>query len=213
MTKFGLPCMCSRVEVEELQVEMQRLLEKQHFLTTWDPETFFPPHTDVILESSDAKQVYAHRATLMGKSEAFKVLFSPMLDKLIPITVKMDMEYKPLEAFIHFFYTGYIKDEYMDAFSDKLLRAADKYGISLLHDQCQIKLMNSIHPDHIFHYYILGYKSHAKDLVQAIIEFVASNFGDISEINGYDEFLKTHPAHCARLCNGVVKKLKLKLTN
>jgi hypothetical protein len=148
----------------------------------------------------------------MVKSEAFKVLFAPMLDKLGPIIIKMDMEYNPLEAFIQFFYTGYVKDECMDAFSDKLLQAADMYGIILLRDQCQINLMNSIHPDRIFQYYILGYGFHAKDLVEAITEFVATNFGDISEINGYDEFLKNYPAHCARLCNGVIKKLKLRLT-
>ena len=149
----------------------------------------------------------------MGKSKAFKVLFSPMLDKLGPINIKMDMEYKPLEAFIHFFYTGYVEEEAMDAFSDKLLCAADKYNITLLHDQCQIKLMNSIEPDCIFHYYILGYESHAKDLVQAIIDFVAFKFGDISEMNGYKDFLENHPAHCVRLCNGVVKNLKLRLTD
>lgn len=147
----------------------------------------------------------------MGKSEAFKVLFSPMLEKSSSITIKMDMEYKPLEAFILFFYTAYIKDEAMEAYSDKLLHAADKYGITLLHDECQIKLMSSIHHDRIFQYYVLGYKSHANNLVQAIIEFVANNFEDISEIIGYDDFLKNHPAHCARLCNGVVKKLKTRL--
>jgi len=134
-----------------------------------------------------------------------------MLDKQGPIIIKMDLEYKPLEAFIHFFYTGYIKDEVMDAFADKLLRVADKYSIILLHNQCQMKLINSIHHERIFHYYVLGYQSHAKDLVHAIIDYVATNFGDISEINGYDDFLKNNPTHCARLCNSVVKKLKIRL--
>lgn len=144
----------------------------------------------------------------MGKSEAFKQLFSPMLEKQGPIILKVDMEYEPLEAFVHFFYTGYIKDEAMDMFADKLLRAADKYKINLLHDQCQIKLMNSIHHDRVFSYYILGCQSHAKNLVHAIIDYVATTFGDISEISGYEEFLKNNPTYCARLCNGVVRRLK-----
>ena len=63
---FRLPCLCSKTDVKELQVEMQRLLMKQQFITTWDPETLLPPHTDVILESCDGKQVYAHRATLVN---------------------------------------------------------------------------------------------------------------------------------------------------
>lgn len=66
MSKSRLPCLCcSRVDIEELQGEMQKLLEKQHFITTWDPETMLPPHTDVVLEALEGKPVHAHRATLV----------------------------------------------------------------------------------------------------------------------------------------------------
>jgi len=67
--------MCSRIDIEELQGEMQRLLEKQHFITTWDSETMFPPHTDVVMEAIDGKPVYAHRATLVH-DKLYTVIFT-----------------------------------------------------------------------------------------------------------------------------------------
>lgn len=147
----------------------------------------------------------------MGKSVAFKNMFSALKDIVNPQVVKMDMDHKALEAFIHFFYNGYVKDDIMNDLADKLLRASDKYGILLLHDLCQEKLMTLIHPDRIFQYFLLGNKCRAEHLVHAIISFVANNYADISEIQGYDDFLKDDPTLVAKLCNGVVKKLKAKL--
>lgn len=147
----------------------------------------------------------------MGKSETFKIMFTAMRDVPGPVTLKMDLEHPALEAFVHFFYTGFIKDEVMDTVADKLLRASDKYRIDLLHKACQEKLINSIYPDRIFQYYLLGNKCHAEHLVHAVITYVANNFSDISEIAGYDDFLKDDPALVARLSNGVVRRLKLKL--
>lgn len=138
-------------------------------------------------------------------------MFSALKDVVNPQVVKMDMDHRSLEAFIHFFYTGYVTDDVMNELADKLLRASDKYGIVLLHDLCQEKLMTLIHPDRIFQYFLLGKKCRAEQLVHAIISFVANNYGDISEIHGYNDFLKDDPTLVAKLCNGVVKKLKVKL--
>lgn len=149
----------------------------------------------------------------MGKSTAFKTLFSATRDVVNPQTVKMDMDHASLEAFIHFFYTGFVKDDLMDSFADKLLRASDTYGISLLHNLCQEKMMTNIHPERIFQYFLLGSKCHAEQLVHAIISFVANNYSDIAEINGYDDFLKDDPTLVAKLGNGIVKKLQAKLKN
>ena len=147
----------------------------------------------------------------MGKSVQFKNMFSALKEVVNPQVVKMDMDHPALEAFIHFFYTGYVKDDILTELADKLLRASDKYGIALLHDLCQEKLMTLIHPDRVFQYFLLGNKCRAEQLVQAIVIYVANNYSDISEINGYDDFLKDDPTLVARLCNGVVKKLKVRL--
>lgn len=64
MSSF-LPCMCFDADVEELEGQMQKLLEKQNFIAFWDPEIMLPPHTDVILEATDGRYVHAHRATLV----------------------------------------------------------------------------------------------------------------------------------------------------
>jgi len=66
--------MCSRTNIEELQGKMQRVLEKQHFMTTWDPETMFPPHTNVVMEAIDGKPIYAHKATLVH-DKLYKPIF------------------------------------------------------------------------------------------------------------------------------------------
>jgi len=57
--------MCFDADVEELEGQMQKLLEKQNFIAFWDPEIMLPPHTDVILEATDGRYVHAHRATLV----------------------------------------------------------------------------------------------------------------------------------------------------
>lgn len=61
--------MCSNVELDDLQEQMQKLLEKQNFITTWDPETMLPPHTDVILEANDGRLVHAHKSTLVTHAQ------------------------------------------------------------------------------------------------------------------------------------------------
>lgn len=64
MSNFS-PCICFDADVEELEGQMQKLLEKQNFIAFWDPEIMLPPHTDVILEATDGRYVHAHRATLV----------------------------------------------------------------------------------------------------------------------------------------------------
>ncbi len=125
-----------------------------------------------------------------------------------PIELKMDMDHEALQSFVHFFYTGSVNDEAMDSLADELLRAAEKYKIPLLHQCCQEKLVKSIHPEKIFQLYVLGIKCDAHELVQAVINYAAISFGDVSEIDGYEEFLKDDPALVATLCNSVVKRLK-----
>lgn len=66
-----LPSLCSNFEIEDLENQMQRLLEKQNFITHWDPETMLPPHTDVVLEATDGRPVHGHRATLVCQSSSF----------------------------------------------------------------------------------------------------------------------------------------------
>lgn len=147
----------------------------------------------------------------MGKSVAFKNMFASLKDVVNPQMVKMDMDHASLEAFVRFFYTGFIRDDVMTSLADKLLRASDKYGLSLLHALCQEKLVKSIHPDRVFQYFLLGSKCRAEQLVHAIVGFVAGNYGDVSEISGYETFLKDDPTLVAKLCNGVVKRLKGKM--
>jgi hypothetical protein len=65
-----VPCMCSNVEVEMLRDEMQKLQDKQTFVSSWDPETMLPPFTDVIMEATDGRSVHSHVSTLVGTSEA-----------------------------------------------------------------------------------------------------------------------------------------------
>jgi hypothetical protein len=62
--------MCSNVEVEMLRDEMQKLQDKQTFVSSWDPETMLPPFTDVIMEATDGRSVHSHVSTLVGTSEA-----------------------------------------------------------------------------------------------------------------------------------------------
>lgn len=71
-----LPSLCSSFEIEDLENQMQRLLEKQNFITHWDPETMLPPHTDVVLEATDGRPVHAHRATLVCRSSSFHTKMS-----------------------------------------------------------------------------------------------------------------------------------------
>lgn len=57
--------MCSNVELDELQAQMKMLQAKQSFITTWDPESLLPPHTNVVLEADDERLVHAHKSTLV----------------------------------------------------------------------------------------------------------------------------------------------------
>lgn len=65
MVKF-LPSLCTSIELNDVQSQLQKIMEKQNFITTWDPETMLPPHTDVILEANDGRLVHAHKSTLVS---------------------------------------------------------------------------------------------------------------------------------------------------
>jgi heterodisulfide reductase subunit A-like polyferredoxin len=62
----GMPLMCSNVEVEMLKDEMQKLKDKQTFVSSWDPQTMLPPFTDVIMQATDGRLVHSHASTLVG---------------------------------------------------------------------------------------------------------------------------------------------------
>jgi heterodisulfide reductase subunit A-like polyferredoxin len=62
----GMPLMCSNVEVAMLKDEMQKLKDKQTFVSSWDPQTMLPPFTDVIMQATDGRLVHSHASTLVG---------------------------------------------------------------------------------------------------------------------------------------------------
>lgn len=72
----------------------------------------------------------------MGKLIVFKILFLVMWDVVNLQIVKMDMDYVSLEVFIYFFYIGFVKDDFMDLFVDKLFCVFDIYGILLFYNFC-----------------------------------------------------------------------------
>lgn len=125
-------------------------------------------------------------------------------------TLKIDMGYTALDAFILFFYRASVNQRTLRSHLVELLQAADKYDVKALKSLCEEEILKSLSPTKVLVTYVVGWR-HNSDIVKAgVIDYAAMEIDDVSALEGYDTFSKKCPEAVMELYDGVVKRLKRK---
>lgn len=125
-------------------------------------------------------------------------------------TLKMDMSYVSLDAFILFFYRASVNESVLRSHLVELLQAADKYGVKALKSVCEEEILKSLSPTKVLVTYVVGWKHNSSVVKEGVIEYVALEVDDVSALEGYDTFSKKCPEAVFELYGEVFKRLKRK---
>ncbi|KAL9268129.1 BTB/POZ domain-containing protein [Drosera capensis] len=100
-------------------------------------------HTDITINAAESS-IRAHRAVLASRSPVFRSMFSHDLrEKELSAINMSDISLEACQAFVNYIYGNIGHEEFL-AHRLALLRAADKYDISDLKEQCHESLLEDI---------------------------------------------------------------------
>ncbi|CAL4986487.1 unnamed protein product [Urochloa decumbens] len=157
----------------------------------------------------DGETFKAHRS-ILARSPVFKAeLLSPMEEGTSTSCVSIkDIEARIFKAMLHFIYTDSLPDidegEAM-VMAQKLLAAADRYGLERLKLICQDKLCNYVDTTSVGTILALAEQHRCDGLKKACLKFLmsGSNLKAAIETDGFD--------HLANSCPSVLKELLAKV--
>jgi hypothetical protein len=195
---------------KERLVQLERRLQGKEFDSARTPYHLPPPYSDIVFLTSEGRKVYGHKAVLASQSEVFKVMFSVPMEKGAPI--RLEMGYPALDAFILFFYRATVNPSVLRSNLFDLLQAADKYGVRMLKSLCEEEILQSISPTKVLVTYVAGWRNSSDVVKEGVIDYAAKEVDDLSALEGYDTFSKICPEAVMELYDGVVKRLKLKIS-
>ncbi|KAK6942058.1 BTB/POZ domain, partial [Dillenia turbinata] len=172
------------------------------------PESDIGVHFGMLLENEDGSDVvfdvagekfHAHKLVLAARSPVFEAEFLVGKGENDHEVIVTDMEPK---ALLHFIYRdSLIEDEELSASSssclssdsetlaEKLLAAADKYGLARLRLMCESLLCKDISVNSVAEILALADRYHAMDLKAVCLKFAAENLVAVMRSDGF-EFLK-----------------------
>eukprot|EP00262_Sarcandra_glabra_P003803 TRINITY_DN1460_c0_g1_i1.p1 TRINITY_DN1460_c0_g1~~TRINITY_DN1460_c0_g1_i1.p1 ORF type:complete len:403 (-),score=55.34 TRINITY_DN1460_c0_g1_i1:607-1815(-) len=175
------------------------------------PESDIGTHFGMLLENQEGSDVvfdvagekfHAHKLVLAARSPMFRAEFFDGLEEDKHEIVVTDLEPKVFKAMLHFIYRDTLMgDEELvasssssgssvsDSLSEKLLSAADKYGLGRLKLMCESYLCNDISVNSVASTLALADRYHAMELKAVCLKFAAENLGAVMRSNGF-QYLK-----------------------
>ncbi|PWA84537.1 SKP1/BTB/POZ domain-containing protein [Artemisia annua] len=106
-------------------------------------------YTDITILASDGS-IGAHRAVLAAHSPVFDSMFTHDLKEKYSSSISIpDMSIAVCQAFLSYLYSNNIRDQDFIAHRLDLLKAADKYDVTDLKDDCQQSLIEDIDSENV----------------------------------------------------------------
>uniref|UniRef100_A0AC34FRR0 BTB domain-containing protein n=1 Tax=Panagrolaimus sp. ES5 TaxID=591445 RepID=A0AC34FRR0_9BILA len=133
-------------------------------------------YTDVTLNTSDAKEITAHRCFLSNASPFFKGFF----EKKTRNSSKLDIEFdeKITQKALQFCYGV---DNVVDGFETELLSFAKSYEIQKLKERCLSHFESSLNPSNVCDIIRVAYENNYEALKQKCIQTVVQNKGTVGK--------------------------------
>ncbi|KAJ4769993.1 BTB/POZ and MATH domain-containing protein 2 [Rhynchospora pubera] len=160
--------------------------------------------TDLTLEVN-GEAIYAHKAILGARSPYFKaLLFGSMVESKLGYLRIEDTETEVFKYVLQYIYTDTIdKSPEIPStnLAQKLLVAADRYGVEGLKMKCEEKLSKDVTLDSVLSSFALAEKYYCGKLKEACFKFATepANLGNLMFTEEYLQFMKNYPALVAEL--------------
>ena len=140
--------------------------------------------TDFTLVSRDGIRLRAHRAVLAARSDVFRSMISHDTKESVERVCEIeDTDGATLHALLKYMY-GCTTLEGMEDVAERLLVAADKYGVKGLVNACEGHLIAQINAHNAARLLVLADMHSATQLKNAVHNFVSRNLGDFSNHGG-----------------------------
>ncbi|UYV69899.1 SPOPL [Cordylochernes scorpioides] len=144
--------------------DMRSLLESHKF-------------SDVALKACGHK-VLAHKNILAARSPVFAAMFEHDMKENRESLVEIeDMEPEVLEEMVRFIYTG--QSPKLDSMADRLLPAADMYGLERLKAMCEVSLASTLTSENAMKVLVLADTHNALQIKTHTMSFIYENFDEI----------------------------------
>ncbi|XP_055938545.1 speckle-type POZ protein-like isoform X2 [Argiope bruennichi] len=162
--------------------------------------------SDIKLKTG-TKTCFAHKNILSVRSPVFKVMFSNNMLETFNDSVHIeDLDSDTVYRMLQYIYTAEIKDITWEDYC-KLYRAADKYEILALRNECSAYLKSNLCPNNVCEVLILADTHHDNDLKIYVQDFIFEH--NIVSTEEWKCFMKTHLKLSADTMYVQVKKNRL----
>lgn len=180
------------------------------------PDSDIGAHFGVLLENMEGSDVvfdvagekfHAHKLVLAARSPVFRNEFFDRLEEDTQEVVITDLEPKVFKAMLHFIYRdALIEDVEMvassstcassesDTLMEKLLAAADKYGLARLRRMCESHICKDISVHTVAKTLALADRYHATELKAVCLRFAAENLAAVMRSEGFNYLKEDFPA-------------------
>lgn len=136
----------------------------------------------------EGHELRAHKAVLGARCAVFAAMFSHDTQENISNCMCItDLDYETVEEMLLYIYTG--KAPHLNSIADKLLLAADKYGLEILKEMCIEYMIDHMTIEKAVKTYILADRLNADRLKSQTIEFIIDNNGEVIKTNDWKHLL------------------------
>ncbi|UYV69896.1 SPOPL [Cordylochernes scorpioides] len=184
-----LTIVCDMKVIEE-SIVSSGVTNDYHF---WIPASIWSEEIGSLLESlkfSDVvlktwgHTVHAHKNILAARSPVFAAMFEHEMKENRESLVEIeDMEPVVLRGMIRFIYTG--QSPNLKTIADRLLPAADKYGLERLKAICEVSLASNLSLKNAAKLLVLADTYNALQLKTRIMSFISEHYKEIMKINDW----------------------------
>ncbi|KAI2798334.1 hypothetical protein BLOT_014994 [Blomia tropicalis] len=147
-----------------------------------DLETF----SDLILESEDKHRIHVHKVVLAARSSVFFNELKEVSNQKFIMSIPYKREV--VDAMLNYIYKGDISN--IDNFANDLVKAANKYGLDELKEQCTQSLLKQININSAAELYHIADRCNLVQLKSKIIPFIEQNKKQVTESVGWRKFIE-----------------------
>ncbi|CAL1283215.1 unnamed protein product [Larinioides sclopetarius] len=181
----------SSIEADNQWFEKENTFSISEHVLNDDLKSMFHDNifSDIKLKTS-TKTFSAHKSILSGRSPVFKAMFSNnMKEKLMDCVEIKDIDSETAFRMLRYVYTAEIKDlQWEGAFG--LYRAADKYQILSLRDECSAYFKSNLRPNNACDVLVLADAHQDEELKASVQEFIFNN--GIINSDEWNRLMNTH---------------------
>ncbi|UYV69649.1 SPOPL [Cordylochernes scorpioides] len=139
--------------------------------------------SDVVLKA-DGHEIKAHKNILAARSPVFSAMFEHEMKESKESLVEIeDTDPEVLKEMLRFIYTG--QSPNLDSMAERLLPAADKYGLERLKVLCEVSLASNLTPENVLEVLELADTHTALQLKAHTVKFFVDHCRDLAGVKDW----------------------------